>query len=660
MSNFKRRDFLKLGLSAGTILALGKSGELVTKVFGKSQTPVKVIILGFDGMDPKVTDTLLEQGKLPNFQKLRSLGGYRRLRTSIPPQSPVAWSNFITGMNPGGHAIFDFIHRDPSNYIPYLSTSIVEGSKKTFSIGDYVVPLSGGRIELLRKGKAFWQILEEHDIPATIFKIPSNFPPAETGQRTLSGMGTPDILGSYGIFSFYTTEAKEMKPDIGGGQIYMVRVVDNKVEAKLRGPKNSFKKKSPTAMIDFKAFIDPQNPVAKIVIQDNEFILKEKEWSGWVRVSFKMIPTQSVSGICKFYLKQVRPHFKLYISAINIDPAAPALPISTPESYAKELEEKFGPFYTKGLPADTNALDHGVFDDDEFLEQDESVLRESLDMFEYELNRFDSGLLFYYISNADQRQHMFWRAIDDQHPARDPLVDKYRNVIENTYIALDRILARTMEKVDKDTAIIVMSDHGFNSYRRSFNLNTWLKENGYMRLIDPRRQDEFEFFLNTDWSRTKAYALGLNGLYINLKGREGKGIVDPSEKEALVREIAQKLERVIDPLTGDKAIKKVYIASEVYQGPYVNEAPEMLVGYNYGYRASWATPLGRLPYELFEDNKEKWSGDHCMDTDLIPGVLFANRKIAKDYPALYDLTASILKLFGIEKPKEMVGENIFQ
>ncbi len=659
MSGFNRRDFLKFGLTAGTLAVFGNAGELVAKAFGQRDTATKIILLGFDGMDPKLVGRLMEQGKLPHFVKLRNEGGFSPLQTSIPPQSPVAWSNFITGMNPGGHAIFDFIHRDPKTYIPYLSTSKIEGSVKTWSIGDYVFPLSGGVTELLRKGKAFWQILEEHDIPATIFKIPSNFPPAETKQRTISGMGTPDLLGSYGIFSFYTTEPAEMKPDIGGGQIFLIRVVDNKAELQLRGPKNSFKKKSPTSKIDFKVFIDPQNPVAKIVIQDNEFILREKEWSGWKRISFKMIPTQSVSGICTFYLKQVRPHFKLYVSAINIDPADPALPISTPDDYSKELEEKFGPFYTKGLPADTNALDHGVLDDDEFLAQDDTVLQESLEMFDYELKRFESGVLFYYISSTDQRQHMFWRLIDPKHPMYDAsLAAQHGKAIEDIYIVMDGILAQAMEKADKNTVIMVLSDHGFTSYRRSFNLNTWLKENGYMRLIDPRRQDEFEFFLNTDWSRTKAYALGLNGLYINLKGREGKGIVDPRERDALTREIAQKLERVIDPLTGEKVIKRAYIATDIYGGDYVSEAPEIIVGYNDGYRSSWATPLGRLPYDLFEDNKEKWSGDHCMDSSVIPGIFLTNRRMKVNDPALYDLPATILELFGIPKLKEMVGRNI--
>jgi predicted AlkP superfamily phosphohydrolase/phosphomutase len=361
------------------------------------------------------------------------------------------------------------------------------------------------------------------------------------------------------------------------------------------------------------------------------------------------------------FIKQVRPNFKLYVSPINVDPGRAALPISTPKGYAEELEKNFGPFFTKGLPADTKALDHDVLDDGEFLEQDDLVLRERLEMFDYELERFSSGLLFYYVSSTDQRQHMFWRYIDKEHPSYNPdLAKKYGNTIENIYKETDKILAKTMEKVDKDTVLIVMSDHGFSPFRRSFNLNTWLKESGYHTLINPFKQGREDLFMNTNWSRTRAYSFGLNSLYINQKGREAKGAVNPGiEKEALVREIAHKLENFRDPKTGERPVLRAYIAKDVYQGPYVDIAPDIIVGYNHGYRTSWAAPLGRIPKEIVEDNKEKWSGDHCMDPEVVPGVLLTNRKIKAKSPALYDLTPTILKIFGVEIPKEIKGKPIF-
>jgi len=660
MNQIDRREFIKLGLTAGSLLALGSS-DLTLKAFGKKETPQKVLILGLDGIDPRLLQGWMKEGKLPYFQKLASQGDFLPLRTSIPPQSPVAWSNFITGMNPGGHGIFDFVHRDPERYFPVFSASETTGARKTIRIGNLVFPLSGGEVKNMRQGRAFWQILEDHDIPATIFKIPANYPPVPTKQRTISGMGTPDILGSYGIFNYYTTEAKELKEDIGGGRIHEIHVLADRVGAMLPGPRNEYKKDRPESGIEFKVFIDPVNPVAKISIQDHEFILKEGEWSSWKRVRFNMIPTQSVSGICLFYLKQVRPNFKLYVSPINIDPGQPVLPISTPNGYSEELEERFGSFFTKGLPADTKALDNGVLDDGEFLELDDLVLRERLKMFDYELARFSSGLLFYYVSSTDQRQHMFWRLIDKEHPSYDPaLAKEYGNTIENIYKETDKILAKAMEKADKDTVLIVMSDHGFSPFRRSFNLNTWLKESGYHTLINPWKQGQEDLFMNTNWSRTKAYSFGLNSLYINQTGREAEGTVKPgAEKEALVREIAQKLENFRDPKTGERPVLRAYIAKDVYQGPYADQAPDIIVGYNLGYRTSWAAPLGRIPKEIVEDNKEKWSGDHCMDPEVVPGVLLTNRKIKAKSPALYDLTPTILQIFGIEIPTEIRGKPIF-
>jgi predicted AlkP superfamily phosphohydrolase/phosphomutase len=658
-----RRDFMKAGLGAASFAALGTRPGFVQKSFGKTATPRKILILGFDGMDPGLTDRWIREGKLPAFRRLMAQGGFRSLETSIPPQSPVAWSNFIAGTNPGGHGIFDFIHRDPKTYFPVFSASATEEATKTIRIGNTIFPIKGGKVRNLRRGKAFWQVLEEHDIPATIFKIPANYPPVATRQRTISGMGTPDILGTYGRFRYYTTAPKEIREDIGGGEVRQVYVIGDRIEAKLPGPVNTFKKDRPTAEIDFKVYLDPRNPVAKIVIQDHEFLLREKEWSGWKRIRFSLIPTQSVSGICMFYLKEIRPNFRLYVSPVNIDPGDAALPISTPESYAQELVRKFGPFFTKGLPADTSALDNDVLDEGEFLQQDGFVLEESRVMLDHELGRFDSGLLFYYISSTDQRQHMFWRLLDEKHPAYDAALAKsYGGVIEKTYREADEILDRVMGRMDKDTLLLVMSDHGFNPYYRSFNLNTWLRQNGYLQLTNEFKQEDLDIgFPSTDWSRTKAYGIGLNGLYINRKGREADGIVDQgADADNLIREIIRKLEEFKDPKTNDQVVLKAYAAKDIYTGPHAGEAPDIVLGFNRGYRISFSSPLGRVPKDVLEDNRSKWSGDHMGAAEILPGILLANQAVKADSPALYDLTATIMDVFGIEKPKELIGTSIFK
>jgi predicted AlkP superfamily phosphohydrolase/phosphomutase len=662
MNKINRREFLKRGLAAGSVLALGNTSDLVTRVFGQKEAQKKIIILGFDGMDPHLVDVWMKQGKLPAFQKLKSMGDSRSLRTSDPPQSPVAWSNFITGMNPGGHGIFDFLHRDPETYFPISSAAASSEGQKTISLGNYVFPISGGKVEQIRQGKAYWQYLEDHGIPATLFKIPSNYPPVPTKQKTLSGMGTPDMLGSSGgIFNYYTNQTARINEDIGGGRIHEVYVIGNQVEAKLPGPENTFKKDKPETSIDFKVYIDPVNPVAKIAIQDQEFILKEGEWSGWKKVSYGLIPTQSVSGICMFYLQEVRPEFKLYVSPINIDPSDPALPISTPGSYAKELEKKFGFFYTQGLPADYAALSNDVLDEEEFLYQEDIVLQERREMYEYELSNFDSGLFFYYVSSTDQRQHMFWRLLDKSHPTYDEkLASKFGDTIERIYRTADEILDKAMQKADKDTIIMAMSDHGFTTFRREFNLNTWLKKSGYLHLINDSKEGRNEFFLNTDWSRTRAYALGLNSLYVNERGRESEGIVSKGEeKEILVREIAEKLEKYEDPETGERPILKASVAKDILQGSLVDTAPDIFIGYNRGYRASWATPLGNAPEGITQDNMDKWSGTHCIAPDITPGIFFTNRKIKAESPALYDLTATILDIFNIDIPDDMIGKPVF-
>ncbi len=658
-----RRDFIKKGLAASAAVGLGGGKSLGSPVRPKRASGKKMIILGMDGLDHRLFSGWLQAGKFPAFRKVLGRGGdFRPLRSSIPPQSPVAWSNFITGLDPGGHAIFDFIHRDPALYLPKFSASENLPGKRSLRLGNTVIPLSGGEVINLRRGRAFWQILEEHGVPSTIFKIPSNYPPVKTRQRTLSGMGTPDLKGYYGLFNYYTNEYKEITQEAGGGgRVHEVYVIGNTVEGKIPGPENPFKADAPETTVDFQVYIDPVNPVAKIAIQGQEFVLREKEWSGWKRIRFPFVPTQSASGICLFYLKEVRPKFKLYVSPINIDPADPVLPLTTPESYARELERRFGPFFTKGLPADTSALDNDVLDEAEFLAQDDMVLRESLDMMDYELSRFDEGLFFTYFSSTDQRQHMFWRLLDPAHPAHDPkLAAEFGTVIEDIYVEMDRVVDGILPRLDDETVLLVMSDHGFNSFSRGFNLNTWLYESGYHKLLKSWKMEDSVFFDNTDWSKTQAYGLGLNGLYLNLKGRERDGIVSAgAEADNLIAEIARKLEDVVDPATGEKIILRAYVAKETYHGTLPANAPDIVLGFNRGYRISWQSPLGGFPRALFENNVQKWSGDHMTSPDVIPGVVITNRPIRAESPALFDLTATILDVFGVEESGKMLGRTIF-
>ncbi len=654
-----RRDFLRVQLYGTLWAALEGVGVSACGPRSRRDAP-RVIVLGFDGMDPTIAARMMREGKLPAFERAARLGFFGPLGTSTPPQSPVAWSNFISGTDPGGHGIFDFIHRDPSNYLPYLSTSKTEPSAKLLRIGDILIPLGRDRVLDLRKGKAFWEILEDHGIPATILKIPSNFPPTATKQKTLSDMGTPDILGSYGIFSYFSDVPVELDPDIGGGKFRQVAVEGHTVRAALAGPKNPYRAGRPDTEVGFTVYVDPEYPVAKIVIADRQILLNQGEWSPWVQVAFRMSPGIQVKGICQFYLKDVHPHFNLYVTPIHLDPSDPALPISTPEDYASELARRFGPFHTKGLPADTKALDQGILDEEEFLAFDETVLHERERLFDFELDRFESGLLFFYVSSTDQRSHMFWRFGDPQHPAYDArAAGRFGMVMEDAYRQADRILEKALARADRNTLVLAISDHGFLPYYRSFHLNAWLRANGYLCLLEGTGQGDKEFLRGVDWARTRAYALGFNGLYINQKGREARGAVGAFEKARLVEEIAAKLESVTDPASGRKDVFKCYPAGRCYSGPYRDQGPDLIVGYNRGYRASWQTALGKVPEGFFETNRRKWSGDHCMAADLLPGMVVVNRSPARRQGLrLEDITATVLAAYGIPRPPGYTGESI--
>ncbi len=610
----------------------------------------RVIVLGFDGMDYGLTERLMAEGKLPNLARLAREGRFSPLQTSIPPQSPVAWSEFITGLDAGGHGIYDFIHRDPETMVPYLSTTRTEQPSRVIKLGRWQFPIAGGGVRLLRYGTPFWEVLEDHGIPTTVIRMPANFPPSGSASRELSGMGTPDILGHYGTFSFFTTMPERITATIaGGGVVYEAEVVDHVFQGSLRGPAHPFLAEPDDLEADFTVYIDPTRPVAKIVLGDQEVILQEGEWSGWLTVDFSLGFLQSLRGICRFFLKRVRPEFELYVTPINLDPLDPAMPISTPPKFATELSGATGRYYTQGMPEDTRALTSGVFDDNEFLTQAAMAAAENRKQYSQVLESFEGGLLFYYFGNLDQVSHVMWRTMDPDHPAHDSIADRpYRQVIENLYIEADDVVGETLERMEESATLIAMSDHGFTSWRRAFNLNSWLKENGYLALKDPSRQGETEFFANVDWSRTQAYALGLNGLYVNLQGRERFGVVPQGQRALIIDEIARGLLRVIDPQTGEPVITKVYRRDQTYRDTgHRDIGPDLVIGYAKGVRSSDESAVGRIPHGLLYDNTGVWSGSHEMDHETVPGVLLTNRPLRRDVTALKNLATAVLAEFDI-------------
>lgn len=622
----------------------------------KSSGGKKVIVLGFDGMDYSLTKQLMSAGILPNFSRLAKDGSFSPLGTTAPPLSPVAWSTFITGMDPGGHGIFDFVHRDPETMVPYLSTSLTSPAKIQ-KIGNCQIPVGGGETVLMRKGTPFWEVLEKNGIETNVLRMPANFPPTGTATRELSGMGTPDVLGTYGTYSFYTSVLFPFPgKTISTGKVYEAwpDEIDGVVRAKLYGPKSPFVEDAEEISTDFEVHIDPEDPVAKIVVGDEEMVLQVGEWSDWFPVSMPLdqclgSPVPTLTGMTRFYLRSVRPEFEMYAAPINFDPMDPATPISTPNEYAAELAEATGRFYTQGMPEETKALTEGVLTPDEFLAQAKIAGDELAEQYRYVLDSFEEGFLFYYFGNLDLVSHIMWRSTDPDHPVYDAMKDsQYGHVIERLYREADAVVGETLDKMDENTRLIVMSDHGFSSWRRSMHLNSWLRDEGYLVLKNPNLAKDPGLYLNVDWSKTRAYGLGLNGLYINLRGREKDGIVDSVDREALIEEIAEKLLEVVDPETGELAITKVYRRDDLQYKAEIEIGPDLVIGYAKGTRGSNESALGEVPKEVFMNNSEDWSGDHGMDHESVPGILFSDQPLVEQATSLQDLAASILAEFGIE------------
>ena len=476
-----RRDFIKSG---GTLLA---AAPFMNFGAGKPLAK-KMLVLGFDGMDPGIVNRLMQQGQLPNMQRLGDQGVFTMMRSSIPPQSPVAWGSFISGADPGVYGIFDFLHRNPENYNPMFSQSDTLPSRWMVNLGQYQIPLKPGKVVLKREGRAFWDYMEDRGIPATIVKVPTNYPPSASKQRTLAGMGTPDILGTYGIYSLYTSDENESQSDLSAANVYYAYIDENNImEGQIEGPKNDLLKEGENVVVPFKVYVDNKHKTARIDIQGKEILIAEKEYSDWVEIEFSLIRhLASITGMVKFYLMEMGDRFRLYISPTHLSPRQPAVPISTPDGYSRELADQVGLFHTIGLPADTKALSNGTFSMENFITQSLSVFEESRRLFDYELQRFSSqkeGLLFFYFSSLDQGQHMFWALNDKEHPYYHPEESRrFAYITDEMYRKFDRILGKALKNIDPGIPLLVMSDHGFGPFRREVNINNWLVQEGYLKM----------------------------------------------------------------------------------------------------------------------------------------------------------------------------------
>ncbi len=669
---FDRREFLKTSAVTAAAIAggLGTKSAYAGKK-GRTGPWKKVIVIGIDGMDPRLSEKMMDEGKLPNFAKLRKQQGYSRLGTSTPPQSPVAWANFINGAGPGSHGIFDFIHRHPERQVaPFLSTTETVAGEGYLEIGDHRLQLDFWPFNhkpaatlLRRQGVPFWDYLDQAGISSTFYDLPSNYPPSPSKyghHQCLSGMGTPDLQGNHGGYQHFAEDGPVRMKNEGGCISSMLFFENETARAKLIGPTNTLLKKPEPVTIDFTVHRDVQAQAAVIEIQGQRILLKEGLWSRWIKLDFEISmpvfkPNEHISGICRFYLQEVGPNFRLYVSPINSDPSDSFLQITEPPKFIKEISNRLGLFYTTGFQEDHKALSNKVFTDAEYATQAGIVLEERMNLLNYALKNYDDGLLFFYFSSTDLQAHMFWWDSHEKHPTRSTdQAQKYFGHLKDIYRKMDSVVGDILKRYGDQATIIAMSDHGFVNFKRQFNLNTWLRDNGY---IQP--DDVTSVMADVDWSVTKAYGLGINGLYLNLRGREKYGIVEPGqEREELITELVNKLEAVRDT-NGKSVIRKVYRTDKAYSGPATALAPDLIIGYRRGYRASWSTGLGDMAEEALSDNDSAWSADHCVDPMEVPGVIFSNKPIAANAPALVDLAPTILTEFGLKVPSAMDGKNIF-
>jgi predicted AlkP superfamily phosphohydrolase/phosphomutase len=656
----------------------------------------RVFVIGFDGMDPTLARKYMDEGKLPNLKALSEEGVFARLGSTQPSESPTAWSSFATGVNPGKHSIYDFLIRDLATYFPDFN--MIKKEPPEFLWG--LIPTKAPKITSMRGGTSFWKTASADGINSVVLTVPVTFPTEELHHgQMLGGLPLPDLRGTLGTFYYWATDLssyEEGNTEFGG---FLKRLLlDGGVsETVLKGPESPILKQEEAKLRDKRkagslsereqARLDElatgkdlNLPMtvrwtegagrAEIEIAGQKLSLKQGEWSGWVPLSFRVNALVRVHGMTQFAVLDADRELRLYASPVNMDPRNPPLPISYPASFSKELADQIGLYRTLGWAESADKpLNEGRLDEAQFLYDSDRAMDDREKIVLKRLETDDWDLFVAAIETTDRISHMMWRLIDPRHPMYDEaLAAKHGDAIEKVYRRADDFVGRLRRKLPKDVVFMVMSDHGFHSFRREVNLNTWLVQNGYMSVSgqsqEKNLQDLFgrgKFFEGVDWSKTRAYAVGLGQIYFNLKGREAKGIVSAGEEyRKLQDEIREKLLPLSDPETGERIFADVYERDDIYKGEYIQMAPDLQVGFLDGYRVGWQDTLGTIRRGVVENNNKKWSGDHCATaTEISHGVFFSNRKIATADPHIMDLAPSILKLLETQVPSDYDGKPLW-
>lgn len=650
-------------------LVLGCCGVFACRRAATRPVTTQVVVLGFDGADPNLLSRWMKEGKLPNLARLSAEGAFTPLGTTNPPESPVAWASFATGLNPGGTGIFDFLKRDPQTYLPELA--LVSREKPKFLFG--LIPIKPPKVTNERAGVPFYKTVADAGYKTTVIRMPLEFPPSKLpGGKLWAGLSVPDLRGTWGTFFYFGSDLTQW--DVGdtefGGKLVRLELKGDQAVTSIEGPvdptSDSYRRIS--IPVSFRA----SGNAVTIDLAGGSETVPEKHWSRWFRVKFRMTPFLSARAVCRFHVLEVTPDLRLYMSPLNLDPESPPLPLSSPENYTAELVKKHGLFKTVGWWHDTWALNEEKIDERVFLEDMFETMRTQAEITLDELKNDPPSLLVSVFTATDSASHMFFRLMDPGHPRYDPeLARQYGDAILRVYQRMDQVVGDVRSALRPGATLLIVSDHGFHTWRKGFNTNTWLVENHFMTLTNagaPEKTynlsqlfNQGSFFPNVDWSRTRAYAVGLGQIYLNLRGREKSGSVEPGpEADRVLEEIRRGLLATLDPDTHQPVIQNVYLGREIFHGGQMSRAPELQIDFRDGYRTSWQTSLGAIPSGIVVANMKKWSGDHCAsDPGDTAGIFLANRKwgsAAAPHPTIFDVAPTVLQLLSVSPQAQLDGK----
>jgi predicted AlkP superfamily phosphohydrolase/phosphomutase len=651
-----------------------------------------MVILGFDGLDPTLTARWMKEGKLPNMKRLADAGGMMPLTTTQSPESPTAWASFATGVNPGKHNIYDFLVRDTATYLPDLGMVRREPGRFLF---DYL-PIARPRLTSLRGGTSFWTTAGRAGVRSSILTVPVTFPPEDVPNgELLSGLPLPDIRGTMGTFHYFATDLSRY--DEGstefGGILKRLRFEHDLATAELLGPPNPIVRQQilrlrtgPMSAADratltsieanadvrvpFTIHWNRANRSATVDIQGQSISLTPGTMSRWIPLEFRINFLVRIHGMAQLLLMKADDELQLYVSPVNWAPDHPPMPMSSPAAFSAQLFERLGNYRTLGWAEATWPLNEGRMDEATFMRDLDMAFEDRAQVILNRVDAHDWDVLVGVIESTDRVQHMMWRLIDPAHPMYDAaLAARFGDSIERVYRRADEFVGQVVERLDPGTAVLIVSDHGFHSWRKAVNLNTWLVQEGYMTLggeqAGEKKLDDLfgggEFWENVDWAHTRAYAMGIGQIYLNLRGREGHGIVSPGDEASrLTTELAGRLLALRDPDDGAAIVKAVYRREAIYRGEYLENAAELQVGMQDGYRVSWQTTLGGAPPGVVYPNMKKWSGDHGgYDYATTAGVLISNRPVARQEVSILDIAPTVLKYFTVPIPGEIDGQPLF-